>query len=718
MPKKPNLPKDPHAAREAKKYDKPIASRELILEYLEKKGRAVSFKNLEKRFTANDSQRTDALRRRLGAMVRDGQLLANRRGSYVIAQQLDLVAGRVDIARDGYGFLIPDKKGADDIFLPAREVSALMPGDRVLVRPIKKPGERKVHGVVAEVIERCRTKVVGRYLEEKGICLVSPLDRRIPQDVIVQRVEVMPLPGEYVLVELLAQPGKRQQSIGRIVEVLGDAANSGMEVEIAIREHGLPHEWPPGIDAELKAIGDQIDQTEAGKRKDLRSLPFVTIDGEDAKDFDDAVYASQNPDGGWVLQVAIADVSHYVKPGSVLDDEGQNRTTSVYFPGSVIPMLPEQLSNGLCSLRPDEDRLVLVAKLDIDAQGRLQNTEVFKSVIRSHARLTYTKVAQVLETQDTSHARYKELTVLSGLFDVLNEARAKRGAIEFESRETKIHFNDDGKIDVIKPVVRNKAHRIIEECMLIANVAVAEYLRTRKAPIVYRVHPTPALEQVKALREGLVGLGLSLGGGEEPHAKDYTKVLNQAKGRKDETIIQTKVLRSLPPAVYQTQPDNHFGLAYDHYVHFTSPIRRYPDLLIHRALVASFDGKEAIAPKEGLNTLAARASENERRADLAARDATDWLKCHFMLDKIGEVHTGKISAVTSFGVFVTLKDIYVEGLVHITALKNDYYTFEPEKMRLVGRKAGMVYQLGDEMQVRVVRVDLDERNIDLALETH
>lgn len=713
MSKKPASLNDPQAKREAERYDNPIVSREAIIEYLEQKGRAVSFKHLANKFTPKDRERADALKRRLGAMVRDGQLFANRRGSYVIVKQLDLVAGRVDIARDGFGFLVPDEKGRDDIFLPAREVRALMPGDRVLVRPVVNPAQGKTHGVVAEVLERRRTRLVGRYLEEEGICFVSPLDRRIPQDVIVKREDQMPQPGEYVSVELVAQPGKRQQPIGRIVEILGDASLAGMEKEIAIREHGLPHQWPEGMDALLNAMPDTVSSE---GRKDFRMQPFVTIDGEDARDFDDAVYVVQGKNGRFTLFVAIADVSHYVKPGTCLDQEAALRTTSVYFPGAVIPMLPERLSNDLCSIKPEVDRYAVIAELEIDAQGQRVSQSFYRGVIRSHARLTYTQVAQVLDSEQQDHAFYPQLKALSALFDVLYAARQERGAIDFETTETCIHFNDVGKIDQIRPVVRNRAHRIIEECMLIANVAVAEFLRAKSAPMLYRVHPTPAQQDIEQLRASLRPLNISLPGQDQPHAKDYCAVLNQAKTRADQKVIQRMVMRSLPPAIYQTQPDNHFGLAYDHYTHFTSPIRRYPDLLIHRALLSAINAGEDPPVADGLAAIGKLCSENERRADLAARDATDWLKCHYLLDKIGQVFHGSIATVTRFGVFVTLDEIYVDGLVHITALKNDYYHYDESQMQLVGRRYGEVYTVGQPLKIRVVGVNLDERSIDFALE--
>jgi ribonuclease R len=496
----------------------------------------------------------------------------------------------------------------------------------------------------------------------------------------------------------------------------------GMEIDIAIRSHDLPQEWPKAVRKEARKFGDEVPKAARRGRTDLRDVALVTIDGEDARDFDDAVYCERTP-GGWRLLVAIADVSWYVQPDSALDQEAASRGNSVYFPERVIPMLPEVLSNGLCSLNPDVERLCMVCEMQINAQGKITRSRFLEALMRSHARLTYTEVAALLAGSDAAVARkYRallpHLEELQHLYTVLRKARERRGAIDFETTETRILFGPERKIERIVPVQRNVAHKLIEECMIAANVAAARFLVRHRMPTLFRVHARPEGDRLEALQEFLRELGLGLRGGLHPDAKEYAVLLESIRGRPEEHLVNTVLLRSLPRAEYHPENIGHFGLAHEKYVHFTSPIRRYPDLLVHRAIRHVLGGGQADGFRYGhadMQALGDHCSMTERRADDATRDAIDWLKCEYMLDKIGASYRGIISSVTPFGLFVELLEIYVEGLVHVTALGNDYYHYDPAQHRLTGERTRRIYRLGDEVQVRVVQVNLDERKIDFEL---
>ncbi|VAW97736.1 3'-to-5' exoribonuclease RNase R [hydrothermal vent metagenome] len=714
--------KDPHAERESLKYDNPIASREFILEFLESAGAPQKLDAIASHFNLTDEMGRTALHRRLRAMERDGQILFNRRKQYCIASKMDLVPGRVIAHPSGFGFLVPDK-GGDDLFLSAREMNAVMHSDRVVAREVGIDRRGRREGVVVEILERGMQHVVGRLFIEQGMGFVIADNKRIPKDIVIAKDDFNGAKhGQIVSLEIIEYPTRNRQAIGKVIEVIGDHMAPGMEIDIAIRNHDLPQQWPAEVEAEIKRLTEQVSEADKSAREDIRNLPLVTIDGEDARDFDDAVYCEPNGKD-WRLLVAIADVSHYVKPGSALDNEANNRGTSVYFPERVIPMLPEILSNGLCSLKPKVDRLCMVCDMNIGPNGQLKDYRFYPAVMHSHARLTYTKVAAMLVDGDKALCdEYKtiqpDLKNLYGLFKVLLKARERRGAIEFESTETRIVFGEDKKIEQIVPVTRNDAHRLIEECMLMANVATAEYLDKYEMPALYRNHEPPGEEKLSELREFLSEIGLNLGGGNEPEPAHYKKLLESIRDRHDSHLIQTVLLRSLKQAVYA--PDNlgHFGLAYEAYAHFTSPIRRYPDLLVHRAIRHILSGKSVeryLYSADQMAMLGDHCSVTERRADEATRDATDWLKCEYMLDKLGEQYPGVITTVTGFGIFVELKDIYVEGLIHITALKQDYYHHDPIHHRLIGERTGNMYRLGDPINVLVARVDLDEKKIDFDL---
>ncbi len=710
--------KDPFYKREKEKYAIPIPSRELIMQVLEEFGRPMTRTQLITLLEVENESEQEALGFRLKAMLRDGQVMQDRRGRFCLLGRINLQRGTVQGHPDGFGFFIPDEDG-DDMFLSAKEMRLVMNGDVVLAYKTSIDRRGRPEGKIHEVVEHANASVVGRYFTEHGVGFLIPDNKRLTQDISI------PLEfaggaknGQMVLAEVVAFPSKRNQAIGQVVHILGEHMAPGMEIKVAIHAHGIPADWPDDVSAEVAKIPQKVTAEQLKGRADLRHLPFVTIDGEDAKDFDDAVYCCQKPKGGYQLYVAIADVSHYVAVDSALDKEAARRGNSVYFPGKVVPMLPEALSNGICSLNPHVDRLCIVAEMVITADGKISRSRFYRAVFHSHARLTYTQVAQWLQNDrtDAEHeALWPMLQSLFLLYGNLLKARKIRGAMEFETTETCIEFDEHRKIQCIVPVIRNDAHCLIEECMLAANVATARFLEKTKIPTLYRVHATPDEEKISALRLFLGELGLQLGGGKKPHPKDFQKVLSSIENRPEKHLIETVMLRSLKQAQYIEENDGHFGLAYSAYTHFTSPIRRYPDLLIHRAIVHLIEQNEVEKfdySHEDMNRLGKHCSATERRADEATREVIAWLKCEYMQDKLGQVFKGTISAVTSFGIFVELDDIYVEGLVHITSLRSDYYAFDAVKHRLVGERGGHVYRLGDKMTVLLARVDLDERKID------
>jgi ribonuclease R len=714
--------RDPHQAREARKYDNPIPSREFILEHLATAGVPLSQYEVAEQLSLHSEDDVEALRRRLNAMERDGQVVRNRKGAFCIVNSKDLIAGRVIGHADGFGFLRPDE-GGDDLFVTPRQMRQLMHGDRAVVRIVGQDRRGRMEAAVVEVLERANQVVVGRLYIDKGVGFVVPDNKRLHQDIVIPEGEFNGAGhGQMVVAAIVEQPTKRNQPIGRVQDVLGEHMAPGMETDVAIRTHQLPLEWPEEVEQEITRLSSEVEESAKKGRVDLRQLPLVTIDGADARDFDDAVYCEAKPKG-WKLLVCIADVSSYVSPGSALDKEAKSRGNSVYFPDRVIPMLPEVLSNGLCSINPHVDRLCMTCELYISADGKVTRTRFYEAVMRSHARLTYDQVADMLIEGDpelcATHAELlPHLHQLYALFQVLRKARNELGAIDFDTTETRILFNDEHKVDKIIPVYRNDAHRLIEECMLAANVAAARYLIRKKMPALYRNHEGPQSEKLLDLKEFLGEMGLSLSGGVKPTSLDYASLLDQVRGRPDAHLIQTVLLRSLSQAMYSAENQGHFGLSFPAYTHFTSPIRRYPDLVVHRALKHVLIDGEAedfeYSPSE-LQGLGEHCSSTERRADEATRDVISWLKCEYMMDKIGDEFVGIITTVTSFGIFVELDEIYVDGLVHITALDNDYYHFDPVGRRLTGERSGQIYRLGDQVKVRVAAVNLDDRKIDFLL---
>lgn len=727
-------------------FDPDVPSREAILKALRSAGAPLSPVELAERMGVERPATMVGFERRLGAMERDGQLMPNRKGVLLLATKLDFVAGKVLGHRDGFGFLLRDD-GGPDLFLSPREMLKVLHGDRVLVKP---SGEYrgKPEGTIVEVIERRTNKLVGRFLHEHGLSIVVPEDQRIKHDILIPPSDTNGAQhGQVVSVEIMEQPTRHTQPLGRVAEVLGEIDDPGMEIEIAVRKFDVPVEFSEAARKQAARLPDAVRKGDLKDRIDLRDVPLITIDGEDARDFDDAVYCEavelgtgQRKRPGWRLLVAIADVSHYVRPGDALDDDALERGTSVYFPRRVIPMLPESLSNGLCSLNPDVDRLVLVCDMVIPASGAKAGTvtayQFYNAVMHSHARTTYTNIWAALQQPGgpAAHAMRAVMPQVQSLYELfllLSQSRKKRGAIDFDTVETKIVCNELGRIEQIVPSVRNDAHKLIEECMLAANTCAADFMARSKHPGLYRIHEGPTPERLQSLREFLRTMGLSLGGGDTPTAKDYGDFLDSVRGRPDYQLLQTMCLRSMQQAIYS--PDNlgHFGLSYPGYSHFTSPIRRYPDLLTHRVIKALLAGQRYVPSLEEQPVVIGRTqrehehaiweklglvlSASERRADEASRDVEAWLKCWFVKERVGEDFSGTVTGVASFGIFVTLDTLHVEGLVHVSELGGEYFQFNDALHELRGERTGMRYRLTDKVQVQVSRVDLEARRIEFRL---
>lgn len=724
-------------------FDPDVPSREEILAFMREYKKQISVDALARHFGVLREAGLRGLEKRLSAMQKDGQLIAVGQGYKINTKNDSVVIGKVQGHREGFGFLIPED-GSEDVYLASREMLKVLHGDKVSVK-VTGDNRGRLEGTILEVLERGTTRLVGRILYEQGQWVVVPEDQRIKHDILIPVADILDADhGKVVVVDIVTQPTRYTQPIGKVVEVLGEIDDPGMEIEIAIRKFEVPAEFSKAALKQADSLPDHVIEKDLKGRIDLRDVPFITIDGEDARDFDDAVYAEEVNLGtekrkrkGWRLLVAIADVSHYVTPKDALDKDALERGTSVYFPRRVIPMLPEVLSNGLCSLNPEVDRLVLVCDMVIPATGakagQVQAYQFYNAVIHSHARTTYTQVWDCLQQPDGPTAKQLKHVVpqmkdLYELYHLLFDARRKRGAMEFETVETKIISNAMGKIEQIVPFVRNNAHRLIEECMLAANTCAADFILHHQRMGLFRIHEGPTVDKLASLRDFLKHLGLHLAGGAEPHGKDYAALLDSARIRPDYHIIQTMALRSMQQAIYSPDNMGHFGLAYEAYTHFTSPIRRYPDLLVHRVIKSILANKHYTPSVDGVerakgepledfehaiwDRLGIKLSTTERRADDASRDVESWLKCWYVRERIGEVFSGKVTGVTSFGLFVTLDTLFVEGLIHISELGSDYFNFSEVSNELIGERTGKRYRLGDSVQIQVARVDLEARRIE------
>ncbi|MDN4503966.1 ribonuclease R [Alteromonadaceae bacterium BrNp21-10] len=720
---------DPNFNREKEKYENPVASREYLLQLLVDHKRPLSLMEFWEILNLQDEDSRIGVQRRLRAMEREGQVLFNRNKKYGLVDKMDLIRGRVIGHRDGFGFLKRDD-GKKDLFIAAPQMNMVLHGDIVLVNEAEKDYRGKREARIVRVIEPRTEAIVGRYFFENGFGVVIPDDSRICQEIIIPAEDVGGArQGNVVVVEITQRPRRRMSPAGKVIEVLGEHMAPGMEIEMALRTHDIPHDWPDDVLQHIKNLTEDVPAEAKEGRRDLRDMPLITIDGEDARDFDDAVYCQPNDDGGYRLWVAIADVSYYVRPNKSLDKEAQQRGNSVYFPEQVIPMLPEVLSNGLCSLNPQVDRLCMVCEMQISPKGELQDYEFYEAVMNSKARMTYNKVWGILQGEPELHQRYSahvdDIRHLHDLYKVLKRTRAKRGAIEFETQENKFIFNAERKIDHIVSVVRNDAHKLIEECMILANVSAAQLIEKHQAEGLFRLHDEPDSERLTSFLSYLAEVGIEHKIRDKASPQDFTQVVSKIQGRPDQELIQIMLLRSMKQAVYGHENIGHFGLALEAYAHFTSPIRRYPDLVVHRAIKAIIDKQQGRKSKTGgyaysaeeVENLGEQCSMTERRADDATRDVADWLKCEFMQDHVGDCFDGVIASVTSFGFFVRLTEFGIDGLVHITALENDYYHFDEVKLRLVGESFGKVYRLGDEIRVKVAGVNLDDRKIDFVLES-
>ena len=722
------MSKDPHFQREKAQYENPVASREYLTEVLKAHDKPLSFLEICQLVHAKSEPERIGVQRRLRAMEREGQVQFNKQKKYVAAKVEELIKGRVIGHRDGFGFLRPEN-GDKDLFISAGQMQVLLHDDIVEAHLGGTDRRGRPEARIARVVEPRTEPMVGRYYVEHGVGLVIPDDSRVPFEILIPPENAKGArQGHVVVVAITQRPRRSINPIGKITEILGEHMAPGMEIEMALRSFDIPHVWPGAVEKQVEKLKPEVDEKAKKNRVDLRSLGLVTIDGEDARDFDDAVYCEPLDSGGWQLWVAIADVSFYVRNGTALDTEAQVRGNSVYFPEQVIPMLPEVLSNGLCSLNPEVDRLCMVCEMSITEQGKIKNFQFYEAVMNSKARLTYNKVWAILQGDPKLTERYDpqvaNLQELHRLYKALKRTRNHRGAIEFETMESKFVFNAQRKIEDIVPVERNDAHKLIEECMIAANVCAARILEENTAPALYRVHDKPDADRLTTFTSYLQEIGLSHRINEDAQPTDFTDIVTKIENRPDKELIQTMLLRSMKQAVYDCDNIGHFGLALDAYAHFTSPIRRYPDLVVHRAIKAvvakqsgkrSYSGGKSYSVEE-VEALGEQCSMTERRADDATRDVSDWLKCEFMLDHVGDTFDGVVASVTNFGLFIRITEYHIDGLVHITALDNDFYHYDEVKQCLIGESFGTVYRLGDAVKVKVAAVNLDERKIDLLLD--
>lgn len=707
---------DPEAKAESERYDNPIPSRTLILNTLEQVDTPLSHAELVDHFEIKDQKSIDALSHRLSAMVRDGQIAKDGFKFQLLGDQPTFDA-TVYINNKGLGSAHID--GQNDLLLPERELRLVFNGDRVKVRQTSVDRKGKGWGFITEVTQHRLKQLIGKVAEHEGEFHIQPAAPNAHQPIPLEKQLIEHAHakvGDYLRIEIDDYPTREEFATGHVIQSMADKADTEIIIPQTILEYGLPYEFPKEVVEEAERFKEPSKKDIEG-RIDLRDLPLVTIDGEDARDFDDAVYAEKRAGGGYRVVVAIADVSHYVRLGKPLDDEAQERGTSVYFPHFVLPMLPEALSNGLCSLNPHVDRLCMVCDLKLSRAGRVMSYEFYPSVMHSQARLTYTQVGQYFEGKTDAipvdKSIQKSLNTLFQLYQTLKELRAKRHAMEFETVETYMTFDELGGIKEILPRTRNEAHKLIEECMLLANVAAAEYALEHDIPMLYRVHEAPEFSRIQKVKDFVKLLGLPFP--DQPTQADYQRVIEATKDRIDAPSIHAVLLRSMMQAYYGAKNAGHYGLAYEAYTHFTSPIRRYPDLLLHRSIKAHLQQKPYPLSGAALDDAGEQFSKTERRADEASRSVTSWLKCHYMQQHLGEEFIGIISAVTEFGLFVTLKDLYVDGMIHVSHLGDDFFLYDQASQSLVGQNRGQIFGLGDEVKIKVAAVNLEERKIDFEL---
>ena len=700
---------DPHYDREAEKYESPIPSREHILTFIQEKPR--SKRQLFELLFLTDEQKKP-FEKRLKAMVRDKQLSCNKSGVYRIFSNRGLLTGTVTANPKGFGFVVLDK-GGKDLRLSSQQMKLVFHGDKVKVRLLN----RKLDAEVVKVIETVKT-VVGRLHLDGQYPYVVVDDRRIKHNIKITKLLKECMDNQVVIVEILSWPTLDSEATGKVTDILGTYLDEGVEIDSALHRHQIPYAFSDDSLSESKKLPDRVLMKDKKGRVDITHLQLITIDGDDSRDFDDAVYAEPSKNG-WKLIVAIADVSHYIKENSALDTEAFDRGNSVYFPHRVVPMLPEVISNGLCSLNPNVERLCMACEMNIDSLGELIDYKFYPALMFSHARLTYSQVSEILENKKSSLRNtygnvIENIEFLYGLYKTLRISRQKRGVMDFDRIESQILFNDKGKIDNIVAHQRNDAHKLIEECMLMANQSSAKFLGKHNEDFLYRIHPKPTSEKIEVTRQFLSAVGLTMEGGSEPESRDFAKVLKKARGRDDENIIKTVVLRTMKQAVYTPSNEGHFGLAFEDYTHFTSPIRRYPDLLVHRAIKRVLNNQPR-SPSNKMSEIGSHLSMTERRADDATRDVEQWLKCEYMRDKVGDEFSGVISGVAGFGFFVELSEIFVEGMVSVRDLKDDYYVYDETHHQLTGERSGKIFRLGDVVEVKVASVSLDDRKINFIL---
>lgn len=711
-----NIP-DPEFAEQVKKYDNPIPSRTALIDFLEQEKKLLKLESIAMKIGIQNDAQFDGLRIRLRTMVRDGQLLVNRRGGYGVRKKLALIQGRISAHSDGFGFLISDEL-EEDAFITPKQMRMVMDGDVVLadVQDSHKGGGKQ-DAFIVEVLKRAHATVAGRLVDEEGLAFMKADNSRISDIMIPREYMGTAKHNDYVTVSIKKYPDKHRPAVGEVIAILGQQLNHELSMQLTIVSEGLPHDWPDAVENYRSQIPKEVDEPNIGPHVDIRHLPLVTIDGADARDFDDAVYVEPT-EKGYKLLVAIADVSTYVRPDYPLDKEAYNRGTSVYFPGKVIPMLPLELSNGICSLNPDVDRLSMVCEMHINGAGEIQSYEFYRGLMHSHARITYDEAWAYLD-QGENPKNWTEKVTDSlqhqyHLFKILQQEKHARGGIEFNSSDVFIEIGEDGMVSNIQQYTRNDAHKLIENFMISANVCAAKFIEKHGVPGSFRCHNQPPEGKIKDLTAFLKGLGVTPNFKDHPTPKDLTKLLNQIQHREDKSLIEQVVLRSQSLATYEAENAGHFGLALTHYAHFTSPIRRYPDLMVHRAIdhILYHKGENYRYSEAQAEEINKQCSLTERRAETASREVDARLKCLFMQQFIGDEMVGTVSGVTRFGLFVQLEQYQVDGLIHVTSLPNDYYHYDGIKHQLTGERGGNRFRLTDELMIKIAAVDLDDRKID------